>query len=202
MADSRQTDRDDRAGELRALAGQRNAWRSHRREIVVAFGTMLSAAEGIADLRASQDDDAPSVVLVTDQRVLIGRWSAGESPAMEQIEFDEIVSVDLGANVAGSFAVTTRTGRSELHRYSARDAEAVTASISQRLLHRQRQLHRRSERKPFTDLEMLESLRRSGVLTEHEFRQVRDRLIQQIAVRQEAEDLEPAKGPGGPIPRR
>lgn len=175
---------DDRMSELRALAEQRSIWRGGRRDVVLSFGSVLHVGEGIAELRASQDDDDPTVVLVSDQRVLVGRrGEADRAASIESLDFDELVTVEVGADVAGSLKFTTRSGPFELHRFSARDSETIAAAIGQRLRRRARSGPRRQERKPVTDLEMLESLRRSGVLTEPEFQVVRARVLQEIAVR-------------------
>lgn len=176
----------DRDGELRRFVEQRNAWRAHRRDIVVKIAALLGDSEEIVDLRASQDDEAPTVLIITERRLLVGRWTGVGPATLEEIDIDAVVGVELGAAVAGSLTITANTGQTELHRFSARDAREAASAISQRIKNRRIGATRRSERKPLTDLEMLESLRQSGVLSEPEFLRVRARLVQQLAVRGEA----------------
>jgi len=175
-------DGEDRLGELRRLAESRQAWRADRRIVVREFAHRLDTGEVAAELRAGQDDDDTTVVLVTDRRVLIGRCtSLSQAVVVESIELGEVISVQIGAQVAGQLDLVWSGGRIEIRRMSVRDAEVLHAAIHQRLRSRQRAATRRRERKPYTELEMLESLRRSGVLTDAEFVKVRSRVLQEIA---------------------
>lgn len=178
---------DERLAGLRAMAEQRNAWRDRRRVVVCELAVWLAPEEGVCELRAGQDDVDTVVTLVTDRRVLIGR-QAGPSAAIviEAVDLDDVTAVGTDVDVAGDVRITWTSGSTEIHRLSSVDAQVVVAAIRQRMRSKQRSvLTRPRERKPKSDFEFLDALKAAGILTHDEVTGVRERIIQEIAVRPE-----------------
>ncbi|MEZ5259174.1 MAG: biotin/lipoyl-containing protein [Ilumatobacteraceae bacterium] len=184
------------------FAEKRRLWRSNQRFVIERFSRAIDRGEELVELRANQGDDDLVVALVTEKRLFVGSSVRGTIEITEW-PLRSLRSVEVDAQVAGTLRTRFDDELLLLPRFSARDAELLRVCLTKRIAVASAPKRRPSERRPVTDLEMLESLQRSGVLTPQEYSAVKARLLQRIAVEAAAKSTDSARAqePAGAAPR-
>lgn len=174
------------------FAEKRRLWRSNQRFVIERFSRVIDQGEELVELRANQGDDDLVVALVTEKRLFVGSGVRGTIEVTEW-PLASLRSVEVDAQVAGTLRTRFDDELLLLPRFSARDAELLRVCLTKRIAVASAPKRRPSERRPVTDLEMLESLQRSGVLTPQEYGVVKARLLQRIAVEAAAKSTDSAR---------
>lgn len=171
-----------RIGELQRFAASRSSRRSFRASVVRALAPEVPPGDVLIEMAASRPGTRCTVVLVTTTRLLVGHQPGPSDPVVvTTFALSEVTEVATSETRPGALRIVAGVEQVHLEGFAPHEADQLAASIRERLSRPRRAARIRAGRRALSELEMLDVLHATGVLTVDELGTLRTRWLQRLA---------------------